>query len=239
MAIKKDIPKGTIKPSKSILVSQMIGKKYGKLLVLEHLGAHTNLAGTNKRQIIKCLCDCGSTHDYDARPIRNGISKSCGCLQAEISSKKHTTHGQKSTKHGNRGTILYARWRSMFDRVRSDKNYKHVKISDRWQGERGFINFCEDIGEMPTHKHTVDRYPIIKGNYEPGNVRWATMREQMQNITKNVNYIFKGELLCISEIARRVGIKANELNRRLRNLNLSLDEAINYIPRKNKHNGKT
>lgn len=236
MGIKKDIPLSLIKPSKSNMTKDMVGKKYGRLYILEYLGAYINEAKTNKRQMVLAKCDCGSTHIYDARPIRLGTSTSCGCFQSEFSSKRHTTHGQKSPKHGNRGTVLYSRWRSMFDRVRSDHNYKNVTISDRWKGGNGFVNFCSDMGEMPTPKHTVDRYPIIKGNYEPSNVRWATMKEQMQNMSRNVNYMFNGELLCVSEIARRINIEPKELQRRLRVLNLTLEQAIIYIPLKTKRN---
>jgi len=51
-----------------------------------------------------------------------------------------------------------------------------IKICDRWQN---FSNFLEDMGERPPGK-TLDRINN-NGNYEPGNCRWATQKEQIQN----------------------------------------------------------
>lgn len=237
MAIKKDYPLNILKGKTSPISEKMIGKKYGRLTVLSFLGVHET-DSKNTIAMVSAVCECGTVHNYQSRHLRDGWTVSCGCFQAEFSSKRHLKHGQKSPKHGKRGTILYARWRSMFDRVRSDKRYKNVVISERWKGENGFVNFCTDMGEMPTPKHTVDRYPICNGDYTPENCRWATMKEQGQNTTRNVFHVYKGEKLCQSEIARRVGINPRELSRRIRNLKLTIDEAIAYMPTKNKRSKK-
>lgn len=49
-----------------------------------------------------------------------------------------------------------------------------IEICDRWLS---FENFLDDMGERPTRGHTIDRLDP-KGNYEPGNCRWATWPEQ-------------------------------------------------------------
>lgn len=233
MAIKKDKPLNILKGATSPTSIQMVGKKYGRLTVLNFIGVHIGDNG-RKYAMVLAKCDCGSIHNYIYRLLKNGNTTSCGCFQSENSSRLHTKHGQKAPKHGKRGTILYARWRSMFDRVRSDERYKNVVICERWKGENGFVNFCADMGEMPSLKHTVDRYPVSNGNYEPSNTRWATMREQSHNTTRNRNFEFKGEVLCLSEIARRVGIKPRELGRRINTLRLSLEEAVVYVCDKNR-----
>ena len=55
-----------------------------------------------------------------------------------------------------------------------------IKVCDRWLGEDGFLNFLADMGERPQNM-TLDRYPNGDGNYEPGNVRWATPSQQIKN----------------------------------------------------------
>lgn len=231
MAIKKDYPVQNLIKGNSPITKQMEGKKFGRLTVLKYEGNRVSPKGF-QMPMVMAKCDCGSTHLYIATKLRTGHSTSCGCFQSENSSRIHTKHGQKSPKHGKRGTILYSRWRSMFDRVRSMERYKDVLISERWQGDYGFENFCSDMGPMPTPKHTVDRYPISNGDYTPENTRWATMKEQAQNTTKNKNFTYKGEVLCMSEIARRNNLEPRELNRRINAMKLTLDEALSHTPRK-------
>jgi hypothetical protein len=45
---------------------------------------------------------------------------------------------------------------------------------------QGFWRFVEELGERPSPKHSLDRIDNNRG-YEPGNIRWATTREQLAN----------------------------------------------------------
>ena len=53
----------------------LIGQKFGKLTV-------ESSAGTNKwkHRLWECKCDCGNIVIVDTSRLRNGHTKSCGCL---------------------------------------------------------------------------------------------------------------------------------------------------------------
>ena len=96
-------------------------------------------------------------------------------------------HGHART--GNKETPTYSTWIAMrtrcnnLGRDNSDRySDRGIKICARWNV---FENFVLDMGERPQGK-TLDRWPDINGNYEPGNCRWASPREQARNTRKNV-----------------------------------------------------
>jgi hypothetical protein len=62
-----------------------------------------------------------------------------------------------------------------------DYGAKGIQVADEWRGEEGFDRFVTYVGAKPTRRHSIDRYPNRHGNYQPGNVRWATAVEQAHN----------------------------------------------------------
>ena len=63
--------------------------------------------------------------------------------------------------------------------------WKGITVCDRWRygenGQSGFECFLEDMGERPSLEYSLDRYPNNDGNYEPGNIEWATPYKQTHN----------------------------------------------------------
>jgi hypothetical protein len=53
-----------------------------------------------------------------------------------------------------------------------------ISICERWLSS--FTDFLIDVGESPSFEHSLDRKDN-NGNYEPGNIRWATKLEQTRN----------------------------------------------------------
>jgi hypothetical protein len=86
-----------------------------------------------------------------------------------------------------------------------------VKVSERWQR---FETFLADMGERPNGK-TLDRWPDRDGNYEPGNCRWATPKEQCQNSRTPRLITFNGVTKNITDWARHFGITQSSMSERL------------------------
>lgn len=89
-------------------------------------------------------------------------------------------------KHGLIHTPEYVAWYAMKDRCLNpnSSNYAYwggrgVGVYAPWVDD--FTLFNAYVGPKPTPSHSLDRFPDKNGNYEPGNVRWATKLEQTQN----------------------------------------------------------
>lgn len=139
-------------------------------------------------------------------------------------------NGEAKTTHE-----LFRTWSSMVQRctnpnVRCFKSYggKGVQVCDRWLN---FWNFVNDVKDRPSKKHTLDRIDS-DGNYEPGNVRWATQKEQLRNQSRNVRISFNGSEKCVSEWAEEIGISKEVIFSRLKRLNWSVEKTLTTPVRK-------
>lgn len=160
------------------------GMRFGRLVVLHEVERQTNAAGLldRKPRLFCCQCDCGVVKKYFLSSLLMGLSKSCGCFHKEQVGKLRRTHGHTI---GRTRTKLYQAWIGMRARCSHQNNPRFkdyggrgIKVCDRWN--ESFECFRLDIGEPPSESHSIDRINN-DGNYEPGNCRWATSKEQSVN----------------------------------------------------------
>jgi hypothetical protein len=76
-----------------------------------------------------------------------------------------------------------------------------ITVCERWMA---FENFLADMGYPPTRQHSLDRIDV-NGNYEPGNCRWATQREQANNKRGNVPLTVNGVTRTLAEWSHVTG----------------------------------
>lgn len=122
-------------------------------------------------------------------------------------------------KHGHNRRVVkrtkeYTAWIHMLQRCRNPNNHAYknyggrgITVCDKWLS---FENFIADVGLSPSANHSLDRYPDNNGSYEPGNVRWATFKEQNLNKRNSIK-------IPISEIAKQFNINVRTLKSRLQN----------------------
>ena len=186
----------------------LTGRRFGRWKVIRH--SHKSKL---RKHYWLCACECGEERAVVYGNLVNGASKSCGCLHLEIVKES----GKTNATHGMYGTPTYQVWSSMKGRCLNQKDHAYVnyggrgiKICERWLK---FENFLADMGERPEGM-SIDR-ENNDGDYELGNCRWATQKEQCRNTRRNKFVEYKGEKKTISEWAEQIGMSSTTLWKRL------------------------
>ena len=184
------------------LTMDLVGCRFDRLVVIRRASA------TSSRNIRwECLCDCGEMTVVQGGSLKNGRTRSCGCLQKEI-----------ATKHGMEDTLTYTTWAQMKTRCLNPRHrwYSYyggrgIRVCRRWLQ---FENFLADMGVKPKGM-TLDRLDN-SGDYSSGNCRWAT-REVQQNNRRNTRFLlFRGKRQSVMQWCRELGIAERLIRGRLR-----------------------
>ena len=182
-------------------VKNIIGKRYGRLVVLEYCGS----------SMWKCLCDCGNVVNVRTNSLTGTRinTRSCGCL-----------HKDKVTKHGRHKTRIYRIWGEMRSRCHNPQNDNYnsyggrgIKICNEWADFKKFYLWSVENGY--SDKLTLDRIDV-NGDYSPQNCRWATSKQQANNRRNNHYMSLNGQTKTVTEWANEYGIVPTTLLSRLR-----------------------
>lgn len=160
-------------------------------------------------------CDCGHEKAICKSHVTSGKQMSCGCYGK---TKKKT--------HGRAGTPEYKAWHALLGRCEDQEHRQYpdyggrgIKVCERWHE---FENFLADMGERPSSSLSIDRINN-DGNYEPGNCRWATRKQQSNNRRPQRSkrlITYMGRSLTQAQWAEELGLTRPNLCYRLKRLPL-------------------
>lgn len=150
----------------------MIGQRFSSWVVL----SFDRRVGKSHK-FWNCRCECGAEKSVREDSLKRGKTSTCKKCS-------NTDHGHTCMNGPHAASLTYESWSQMRSRCYcpTHKNWNNyggrgISACERWEV---FENFLSDMGERPKGT-TLDRYPDNNGNYEPGNCRWATVKEQGQN----------------------------------------------------------
>jgi hypothetical protein len=173
------------------------GDTFGRLVAIERVGV------VRKGALWRFSCDCGGERVAVVGEVRAGKVTSCGC--------RHVQHGLSNTTE-------YVIWRGMKKRCNNSRDPRYhdyggrgISVCDRWN--KSFPAFLEDMGLRPSLDHSLERLDNNKG-YEPGNVVWATRAQQQRNMRSNRFVMCEGEIMSVTDAARRLGVTRQALSKR-------------------------
>lgn len=200
------------------------GDKFGKWTIIEEIAP--KIISNKPRRMFRCQCECGNIGEVQLSCLRNGHSTSCGCEQKKRASAANTKHGLEKQP-------LYCTWKNMKKRCNNPnateyKNYggRGISVCEEWS--KDFQNFYDwAINNGWTKELTIDRIDT-NGNYCPENCRWADVKTQMNNMTKNHYIEYNGDTYTLSTLSEHLNIPYNIVRYRLSNCKWTVEQLINY-----------
>lgn len=189
----------------------LTGKKFGRLTVLKR---DDNQKGKDATWV--CKCDCGNLTKVTSGHLKDGHTKSCGCLSKERMSEITKTHGMTNTRIYRIYHKMHLRCYSKVNPAYPSYGGRGITICPEWLGEHGLENFAKWSFENGYSDNlSIDRIDNNKG-YSPENCRWATAKEQANNTRSTVFLTYKGETKPVSEWSKITGIPQDRLSQRKR-----------------------
>lgn len=180
------------------------GQTFGRLAVVKRDGSlKTNVAWL-------CLCECGAYTRVAGNRLREGKTRSCGCLSDDSRRARQRTHGESSSR-------LFRIWTGMKTRCLNPNAVgwpyyggRGIKVCDAWRDSyEAFAHWARGSGYSPTL--TIERVDV-DGPYSPENCCWIPRDKQAQN--KTTGRLDDGRR--ISEVAKENGLKIQTVRERIR-----------------------
>ena len=184
----------------------LTGQRFGKLVVLAR--AANRIIGKCKVPCVhwRCICDCGQEVEVFSGNLNSGHTKSCGC--------------HRSSAYNLGGTYWYMLWKNKVKlctdpATRGYRSYggRGIKMHPPWLASLKVFHddVIAEIGEKPAGPGwSLDRINN-NGNYEPGNIRWATNLIQSGNRRDNQRITYGDQTEIAAEWERQLGLRPTTL----------------------------
>ena len=179
-----------------------VGQRFGKLQILD-IYRRADVEAPKYRAV--CVCDCGELTDVGTNDLRRGKTTSCGCIAKALARKNCKKLGRANAKKVNLGNSQGGIWATYGERIdnwarnvvqrttnpshHNYQNYGGRGISIAFDTLHSFVSYCEKLAwaqgfggieDALDYGYSIDRIDN-DGNYEAGNLRWASESEQMSN----------------------------------------------------------
>lgn len=192
----------------------LTGQRFGRLVVISEAGR-----SNDGQTLWHCLCDCGKETTVQGRHLREGNTRSCGCLMQE-----------SRIKHGEAGSRLYHTWNDMIQRCHNENHKcyadyggRGIKVCEIWLHDfAAFRDWAVSNGYVDDLE--IDRIDNDRG-YSPENCRWTTRKQQTRNCRRNHLIEYRRTTKPLAEWAEEKGMSPRTLNSRIRN-GWTVEEAL-------------
>jgi hypothetical protein len=179
----------------------------------------------NKTRIWNCECYCGKKFQAPISRIKNKNTKSCGCLSKSILIKRNKENRKWKTSDKK----MYAVWHAMINRCYNKDNWRYkyyggrgILVCESWQNFDNYYNWIKNnLGDKSNKNDSIDRINN-DGNYEPGNIRWATKKIQSKNkrgpkLTAKLAEEIRSSDLSRKEISKKYNVAESQISRIINN----------------------
>lgn len=178
----------------------LTGLRFGRWIVL----SQSQDVGNRKQIKWNCRCDCGSVKSVQAESLKNGASRSCGCLAREAAHAK--THGMSKSR-------IYRIYRHMLNRCGNDKvdsfplyGGRGIAVCAEWGNFEEFYKWSQANGYADNL--SIDRIDNNKG-YGPNNCQWSSVVDQARNKRNTVGSL---DIATKVRALRNVGVRNKDVS---------------------------